>query len=377
MKVVIIGGGVAGLSAAIGLEACGFEVVVKERHDSFGDVGLGFVLLPRGLGALESLGVADTFLRSGESLRELVMKAPSGSVSTRYPLTDCLAIKRSACVASLLGALSRTRVDVGFEFARFSFGDSGAVGAVESTTGAVEEGDLFVAADGAFSRIRALLFPDHELRCSPVKEIVGSTDLLPSRARELAGSLVKTQSGETPLSFGLLPCAAGEIVWYTQFEGERASERDLAGVAERKAFVTEMLDGWPEPTAEVLDATDFARAFVWTARDLDPLPALSRDNVVLVGDAAHLTLPFTSQGATSALCDAVTLVDALRRDSTATPLARCLESYAARRRPSLARHLEYGRRLERRFLNPAAYRGEPALIPFSPDPRETSGGGVS
>ncbi len=113
-----------------------------------------------------------------------------------------------------------------------------------------------------------------------------------------------------------------------QFEGERASERELAGVAERKAFVTEMLDGWPEPIAEVLDATDFGRAFVWNARDLDPLPALSRDNVVLVGDAAHLTLPFTSQGATSALSDAVTLVDALRRDATATSLSRCLESYA-------------------------------------------------
>jgi 2-polyprenyl-6-methoxyphenol hydroxylase-like FAD-dependent oxidoreductase len=377
MKVVIIGGGVAGLSAAIGLEACGFEVVVKERHDAFGDVGLGFVLLPRGLAALESLGVADTFRGAGQSLRELVMKAPSGSVSMRYPLTDCLAIKRSACVASLLGALSRTRVDVGFEFARFSFDDSGAASAVVSTTGVVEEGDLFVAADGAFSRTRALLFPDHELRCSPVKEIVGSTDLLPSRARELAGSLVKTQSGETPLSFGLLPCSAGEIVWYMQFEGERASERELAGVTERKEFVTEMLDGWPEPTAEVLDATDFARAFVWTARDLDPLPALSRDNVVLVGDAGHLTLPFTSQGATSALSDAVTLVDALRRDATATSLSRCLESYAARRRPSLTRHLEYGRRLERRFLNPAAYRDEKALIPFSPDPRDASSGGVS
>jgi 2-polyprenyl-6-methoxyphenol hydroxylase-like FAD-dependent oxidoreductase len=377
MKVVIIGGGVAGLSTAIGLEACGFEVVVKERHHGFGDVGLGFVLLPRGLAALESLGVADTFRRSGEALRELVMRSPSGSVSMRYPLTDCLAIKRSACVSSLLGALSRTRVDVGFEFDRFSFDDSGAVGAVASTTGTVEEGDLFVAADGAFSRIRALLFPDHELRCSPVKEIVGSTDLLPSRARELAGSLVKTQSGEAPLSFGILPCSAGEIVWYMQFEGERASEHDLAGAAERKAFVTEMLDGWPEPTAEVLDATDFGRSFVWSARDLDQLPALSRENVVLVGDAAHLTLPFTSQGATSALSDAVTLVEALRRDLADVSLSQRLESYAGRRRPSLARHLEYGRRLESRFLNPQAYRDEPALIPFSPDPRDGSGRGVS
>lgn len=305
------------------------------------------------------------------------MKTPGGSVSMRYPLTDCLAIKRSACVAALLGALSRTRVDVGFDFARFSFDGAGAVAAVEATTGAVEEGDLFVAADGAFSRIRALLFPAHELRCSPVKEIVGSTDRLPLRARDLARSLIKTQCSNEPLSFGLLPCSAGEIVWYMQFRAERATERDLAGPGERRAFVTEALDGWPDPTAEVLGATDFGRVFVWSARDLDPLPALSRDNVVLIGDAAHLTLPFTSQGATSALCDAVTLVDALRGATTEASLPGRLESYAARRRPALARHLEYGRRLESRFLNPEAHRNEAALIPFSPDPRDASERGVS
>jgi 2-polyprenyl-6-methoxyphenol hydroxylase-like FAD-dependent oxidoreductase len=377
MKAVIIGGGVAGLSAAIGLEACGVEVVVKERAEGFGEVGLGFVLLPRGLAALESLGMGDAFLRSGESLRELVLRIPSGNISMRHSLSGCLAIKRSACVAALRSALSRTRVHTGFEFARLCFDGSGAVAAVESTTGVVEEGDLFLGADGAFSAVRAALFPDHELRCSRVKELVGSTDRLPEQARSLAGHLIKTQSDEAPLSFGLLPCSASEIVWYMQFDGALASARDLASAEERKSFVTETVEGWPEPIAEVLGASDFGHVFVWNARDLEMLPALCRGNVVLVGDAAHLTLPFTSQGATSALCDAVTLVETVRRECDGTSLERCLESYAARRRPSLARHLEYGRMLEARFLNPEAYRHEAALLPFSPDPRDALDRGVS
>ncbi len=377
MKAVIIGGGVAGLSAAIGLEACGFDVVVKERSHTLGDVGLGFVLLPRGVAALEALGVGEALQRAGEPLRELVMRTPSGDVSMRHSMDGCLAIRRSACVAVLLGALTRAKVHTDFEFARFAVDGAGRGAAGESNTGLYEEGDFFVGADGAFSTVRSLLFPKCHLRRSRVKELVGATDRLPEQALGLAGSLIKTQSTASALSFGLLPCSAGEIVWYMQFEGARAAEHDLASAVERKAFVTETLYGWPEPTAEVVAATDFERVFVWSGRDLDPLPALFRKNVVLVGDAAHLTLPFTSQGATSALSDAVILVETLRNELDRSSLESCLGSYEARRRPSLAQHLDYGRRLEARFLNPEAFRDEEMLIPFSPDPRGVPRRGVS
>jgi 2-polyprenyl-6-methoxyphenol hydroxylase-like FAD-dependent oxidoreductase len=64
---------------------------------------------------------------------------------------------------------------------------------------------------------------------------------------------------------------------------------------------------WGEPIAELIRRTDFELSYVWNTSDLDPLPSLHGANAVLIGDAAHPFLPFTSQGVNAALADVRTL----------------------------------------------------------------------
>jgi 2-polyprenyl-6-methoxyphenol hydroxylase-like FAD-dependent oxidoreductase len=67
-----------------------------------------------------------------------------------------------------------------------------------------------------------------------------------------------------------------------------------------------MLTDFPDEVRDVLDANDFSTSYIWKTRDFDTLPTFHKENVVLIGDAAH-PVPFTSAGTTNALLDAKTL----------------------------------------------------------------------
>jgi 2-polyprenyl-6-methoxyphenol hydroxylase-like FAD-dependent oxidoreductase len=104
----------------------------------------------------------------------------------------------------------------------------------------------------------------------------------------------------------------------------------------------------------------------WRTTDLDPLPRLHRGNVVLVGDAAHPLLPFTSQGVPAALADAQTLGQGLVGVDLRRPaeLSTALACYSDRRLPVLAQLIEQGRQLQHRFLSPPP-AGTAPLLPLA------------
>src|SRR6202007_2636389 len=73
------------------------------------------------------------------------------------------------------------------------------------------------------------------------------------------------------------------------------------------AFCRTMLADFPPEVRAVLQGNDFSKTYIWHTKDFDLLPAFHKENVVLIGDAAHLTLPFTSAGTTNAMVDAKVL----------------------------------------------------------------------
>ncbi|RFM28735.1 FAD-dependent monooxygenase [Deminuibacter soli] len=363
MKAVIIGGGIAGLAAAISLKKTGLDVVVKEKTATFREVGLGFIILPNGLRALDSLGAGEYARHHGRIMHQAVIRTPDGAVQKQDSLPDCLGLKRSSCIDALRRMVPENVVHTGFEFSRFLFDDSGQAVAVESTTGEVEEGDVFIAADGANSIIRKKLFPLHEIRQSPIKELVGIVEL-PALAREQKGNLVKTQCNYRPLSFGTLACNDRQVIWYMQFDSTQFNLPDLS-VHSKRQFMTETLQGWPDPVSEVIEKTDFDKAFLWLTKDMDVLRSFHRKNIVLIGDAAHLNLPLTSQGTNSALTDAIMLGDILQNNPAPAELGKLFTTYHQRRQQTLKDYLNYGRMLENRFLHPELYQHEEALIPLA------------
>jgi 2-polyprenyl-6-methoxyphenol hydroxylase-like FAD-dependent oxidoreductase len=208
--------------------------------------------------------------------------------------------------------------------------------------------------------VREDLFPGHVFRAGRVKELVCQVHV-PALATEIGAAFIKTFHPDGGLAFGIVPCGAGRLIWFLQYDSERWTlEREDAALY--REFTLARMAGWPEPIPAILEATEFADVHLWHTADLDPLPGLHRGNVALVGDAAHVMLPFTSQGANSALEDAVELAACLSvaLHTGGRPL-HALASFDAIRRPVLRRYLKAGRELAAAFLRPAAPDGKMPL----------------
>jgi 2-polyprenyl-6-methoxyphenol hydroxylase-like FAD-dependent oxidoreductase len=92
---------------------------------------------------------------------------------------------------------------------------------------------------------------------------------------------------------------------------------------------------------------------LWRPIETDLVPTFHRQNLVLVGDAAHPLSPFTSQGVSSAVADAVALAEAVSgKVSSQGELAWALDHYSRQRRAQCAPYIAKGRELTQHFLEP-------------------------
>jgi 2-polyprenyl-6-methoxyphenol hydroxylase-like FAD-dependent oxidoreductase len=218
---------------------------------------------------------------------------------------------------------------------------------------------LIVAADGVGSACRQALFPEARLTQELVTELVLSLVDRPLTG-QLEGRCRKFQDTDSGLALGLLPCRAGKLVIYAQFATARHAT-PLPG--EFQPFLRRHFSGWNPLLEQLLTNLTPEGAHLWHTTDLDPLHQLHRNNVVLLGDSAHPMLPFTSQGSSAALEDALRLAAVLQGADGRDPEAvrDALALYSATRGPELLPLLEEGRALRRLFLDPQA-----AALPTAP-----------
>ncbi|HEX6914099.1 MAG TPA: NAD(P)/FAD-dependent oxidoreductase, partial [Chitinophagaceae bacterium] len=278
-------------------------------------------------------------------------------------LDNCLGVKRSVVIDALRGQLPPELICTGSAFKYFEFDVSGNATAAVFENGDREEADLYIGSDGANSAIRKLLFPEHPVSETRIKELVGLAEL-PDIVRQLDGKLLKTQSPDQGLSLGLLPCNDGQVIWYMQFDCQRYDITELSN-ENKKRFAIELLNGWPEPIRYVLENTDYDRTFMWFTKDMPVLPAFHRRNIVLTGDAAHLVLPFTSQGVNSALQDAIILGMLLKDGGLLETYDDVFATYHQCRREILEEYHMFGKMMAGRFLDPLHYKNEDVPIPLA------------
>lgn len=361
--VAIIGGGVAGLAAAVAFQRRGFRARVYERAPSYEPAGQGFLLMPNGLAALDRLGLGDAVRAVGCSVDRACLRAQDGEVLGDQPLPEMCCVPRAELLEILRRPLRSGAVRTGMDLDGFEPGAPGAPGRARFRNGETITADLFVGADGVRSGVRRALFPGQcVLTPSRVHELVCMMRC-PAIADRLGSTLMKTQSDEGGLAMGLVPAGRGRLIWYLQFDAERWCVGD--GAEEKRRFMEERVGQWLDPIPAVLARTDFSSVYVRRPVDMAMPPSFARGNAVLIGDAAHTVLPFTSQGANTALEDAVILADCLARGAEAAPasagegssstlLPRALARFDASRRESLRRCLLEGREMAHRFVLPGS-----------------------
>lgn len=344
-KIVIIGGGIAGISFSLLMNKGDFDLVVCEREIDVPTRGNAFLMHAEGFSILNILAKESGGLKlPGRTIDTFSLKRPDDSEIKYMKMEPWQCIKRKDIVDFLYSLVPEGLVKCNRQFSHFLYENEQAVAAVFKN-GEVEYGDLFVGADGARSEVRQQLFGPTLFSPVEVREVVGIA-VNPGLIRERPATFQKYLSGEKGLSFGFIPTSEQELVWFMQFDVRLFPLQDETAESLR-TMCHELLNGFPPVVKRVLDSSDFSNAYLWHARDFDTLPSFHKKNVVIIGDAAHLALPFTSAGTTNALVDAHALsklLSAKYNNETA------LKYFYRDRSTAVKEHLDLGREIKEKFL---------------------------
>ncbi len=310
MKVIIVGGGIAGLAAAIAVARMRHQVVVFERAARIEERGAGLQIAPNGIKALEWLGAwellrANTwqprYLRfmDGESGRLIRSIAIADSFDRRFGSPYVVTHRADLLAALLATARSLPEVEIrtdstitGLEWQ----GDQPTV----RLAGSVESADAIVGADGLHSTIRQCLLADG---APPASGHVLFRALLPRiEAPAISADVV------------LWLLSRGHVVHYPVSGGKlinfvAVSETEQDSKANSTAgSPTEVAAMFPGVTAELRYLLGLPGAWHrWQAADRRPVCSWGTGPATLIGDAAHPIAPYLAQGAAAALEDSVTL----------------------------------------------------------------------
>ncbi len=324
MRIAITGAGIAGLAAAIALASRGHEVSVHEQAGRLEAIGAGLQLGPNAVRALQSLGAWDAMApRACAPDAILVHDARTGATRSSLPLGSRFEARfgapyRVAHRADLLKALADAAATLdnvsvvhGQRLTGLDLSDLAAPRL--QFNGTAQACDLAIGADGVRSLMRKSIAPGIEPR--------QTGDVL-YRALSPASAL---PPGMDPDAVHMFLGAGAHAVAYLVSGGKRlnivASVASAAPVEGWNALATreQVLAAFPG-ACEALHTVLSARAnwLAWAAADLEPFNGWSKGHAVLIGDAAHATLPHLAQGAAMALEDAVELAAQLG-DGEAVP----------------------------------------------------------
>jgi 2-polyprenyl-6-methoxyphenol hydroxylase-like FAD-dependent oxidoreductase/predicted DsbA family dithiol-disulfide isomerase len=346
MKVVIIGGGIAGLTLGILLRKQNMEVVINERAVGISARGHAFLMHTDGLSILNELNCCSTVVLKSKKIDIFSLKRPDGNEIKHLKLNSWRCIKRVDLIQYLYNLFPDEYIKEGREFSHFIY-EQGQVIAAAFSNGDIETGDIFVGADGGNSKVRDSLFGKVDFTSIKVKEIVGVSNKR-KIVKNTQSEFIKFQSKENGLAFGLIPTSGTEFVWFMQYDPSISDIEDSTPEA-LQSFCRKLLRKFPPVVAALLDENDFTTSYVWNTCDFDLLPSFHKKNVVLIGDAAHLALPFTSAGTTNAIVDAKALAQNL---NAFIDCETAFIKYYASRSGEVAKHVALGRELSNLFLNP-------------------------
>ena len=357
MKIVIIGAGIAGLTQGIYLKREGHSVIIAERFNKLHSKGHAFLMSGEGFKRIKSFSKHSKNGLKYQKIDIFSLKRPSEEEFIRVALKDWYCMKRVDLIDYLISFFDEKEILFNHQFSHFEYFQEKATAAVFKN-GQRIEGELFIGADGSNSEVRNSLFGRTKFSTIAVKEIVGVSKYTSSTKLKV---FQKFQSDTIGLSFGYIPVSDSEYVWFIQYDSKLEKNQSLDSSKDLKEFCFALMNEFPIETKEILKGNNFNNSYVWNTRDFDMLDRFHNRNIGLIGDAAHLTLPFTSAGTSNAINDAFYLSKALKEKGN---LEEAFNSFYKNRSSQVLRHLRQGRELKKVFLNPKKFNERGFVIPL-------------
>lgn len=301
-RVIVVGAGIAGLTAAIALNRVGISVEVYERATALTQAGTALSLWPNALAALDRIGLADEIARIGIPEPSGTVQKPSGRLIMKLDQSrlhehlgsTTLVVQRGDLQDALLGAAADVPIQIKTSVKRI--GTQADTGFIELTDGTVHRASVVLACDGIHSISRSIAdnppptFRGHTSWRAVLKDashLVPEACLTVGRGKQFIAS---------PLS--------GDATYWAADVGLPEGENER--MADRKGFLLRTFAGWHDPISELIERTDETQLVIADIYDSIP-KSLKVGHVGLLGDAAHPMTPDLGQGACQGIEDAVVM----------------------------------------------------------------------
>jgi salicylate hydroxylase len=349
-RVLVVGAGIGGLTAAIALRRAGFDVRVFEQARELRAVGAGLQLSPNAVKVLHGLGLAEPLRAVAVMPAMLDSRAwDTGEVIGSRVAGEAMVtafgapyyhIHRADLHAVLLDALGDVPVRLGSRCDGVEQNADGVI--VRFADGHHERGDVVVGADGIHSAVREQLFGAESPRFAG---LVAWRGVAPAKRVAWTGLPRHGHNFWGPGQHFVCYYVSGgrQVNWVGVVTSDEWRHESWSTVGDKQQALA-AFRGWHAQVSALIEATD--QVFLWALYDRDPLPAWSRGRATLLGDAAHAMLPMMAQGAAQSIEDGYVLTRCLQ---SFPDVPRALAEYERRRKERTSRLQQQSRDNERLF----------------------------
>ncbi|MEM9537606.1 MAG: FAD-dependent urate hydroxylase HpxO [Cyanobacteria bacterium P01_E01_bin.45] len=333
LKVIAIGAGMGGLTAAIAMKQVGFDVEVYDRVRELRPAGAGISLWSNGVKVLNRLGLGQEIASIGGPMHRMSYLTKTGDVLNDFslqPIVEAVGqcpypVARTDLQRMLLTAVGPDTVRLNSNCVAVEQ-DADSVTAIFAD-GRRVTGDVLVAADGTHSAIR-----NHVVGRAIERQYAGYVNW---------NGLVAANDRLAPRHSWVIYAGDGQRASLMPVGGDRFYfffDVPLAKEAEPLGDVREELShyfrGWADPVQHLIETLDPKRSNRVPIHYIEPLPAFANGRIALLGDAAHSTSPDLGQGGCQAIEDAWVLANSLI--STNVGVVDALTRYEAARQERTA-----------------------------------------
>lgn len=352
LPVLLVGGGIGGLAAALCLHQRGIPVRVFERVPELKPLGVGINLLPHAARVIHELGLADELARTAIQTARLsyfnkygqaIWSEPRG-VAAGYPVPQYSIHRGELHLILYRAALERLGPDcvitgAGFETARPA-GDE-VIADILRTDGTGEfevRGRALIGCDGIHSLVRRSMYPQEGLPRFAKRLLWRGT----TEAEPYLDGRTMIMAGHQDQKFVCYPISAQHakegkslINWIAELSVPYDSPppQDWNAIVPKDRFAPRFAD-WKFPWLDVPKIIEKSSVvYEFPLVDRDPLPSWTRGRITLLGDAAHPMYPIGSNGASQAILDAEALANAMQK----ADVIPAIEEYESTRRPATSK----------------------------------------
>lgn len=308
LQYTIIGGGIAGLTAAIALQRIGNTAHVFEASEAIKPVGAGLGLGINAMKALRTIELDQEVASIGRPLKSFSILDEHGRKISHATFSAPdgrfgVSVHRAELHAVLLSKLDPATIHIGKRLTEIEAGHDQTV--VHFDDGSKLATKNLIVADGVHSKARQILVPGSAPR------FAGQTCWRGVIEHPEAGKWSPSETWGPKGRFGIVPLTGNRVYWFAVVNARRSDPKYTAYQAED---LSAMFKGYHAMIGDVLERSRGHKLIHGDVLDLKLIDRYAYGRTVLIGDAAHATTPNLAQGACQAIEDAVVLAACLRHE---------------------------------------------------------------